>query len=84
MSEILFATLGTSQRIMKLMESDKEYGGPQSINDVCQNLHMLNRNVRSILSRMYKNGKIDRISEGVYRIKGDDREYDDNKPHYRK
>jgi len=83
-SEILFATLGTSQRIMKLMESDKEYGGPQSINDVCQNLHMLNRNVRSILSRMYKNGKIDRISEGVYRIKGDDREYDDNKPHYRK
>jgi len=84
MSEILFATLGTSQRIMKLIESDKEYGGPQSINDICQNLHMSNRNARSILSRMYKKGKIDRVSEGVYRAKGDSREYDGNKPHYRK
>ena len=82
MSEILFATLGTSQRILKLLESKKEYGGPQSINDVCQNLNMSNRNTRSILSKMYKSGKIDRISLGTYRIKGDSREYNDNKPYY--
>ena len=79
MSEILFATLGTSQRIMKLLESTEEYGGPQSINDICQNLDMTNRNARSILSRMYKKGKIDRISEGVYRAKDDIREYNDHK-----
>ena len=84
MSEILFETLGTSQRILKLLESEKEFGGPQSIKDVCQNLQMSNRNARSILSRMYKKGKIDRVSEGVYRAKGDSREYDGNKPHYRK
>jgi len=84
MSDTLFATLSTSQRILKLLESKKEYGGPQSIHDVCQNLHMSNRNVRSILSRMYTNGRIDRVSEGVYRIKGDGREYDGNKPYYNK
>jgi len=84
MSEILFATLGTSQRILKLLESKKEYGGPQSINDVCKNLNMSNRNTRSILSKMYKTGKIDRISLGIYRIKGDSREYNDNKPYYNK
>ena len=83
MSEILFQTLGTSQRILKLLESEKEFGGPQSINDVCQNLQMSNRNARSILSRMYKKGKIDRVSEGVYRVKGDVREYDASKPHHK-
>ena len=83
MSEILFETLSTSQRILKLLESEKEFGGPQSINDVCQNLQMSNRNARSILSRMCKKGKIDRLSEGVYRIKGDVREYDANKPHHK-
>ena len=83
MSEILFETLGTSQRILKLLESEKEFGGPQSINDVCQNLQMSNRNARSILSRMCKKGKIDRLSEGVYRVKGDVREYDASKPHHK-
>ena len=82
MSENLFASLGTSQRILKLMESDEKYGGPQSINDVCQNLQMSNRNARSILSRLSKKEKIERIGEGIYRVKGDGREYDGNKPHY--
>ena len=82
MPESLFESLGTGARVLKLLKSTKEYGGPQSVDDVCKNLGMTNRNARSVLSRMYKKGKIDRIGKGVYRAKGDERDYDPNIPHY--
>ncbi|MEX0862167.1 hypothetical protein [Nitrosopumilus sp.] len=82
MSKALFETLGTGARVMKLLQSEEEYGGPQSVEDVCKNLGMTNRNARSILSRMCIKGKIDRVEKSVYRAKGDDRNYNPKKPHY--
>jgi len=82
MSKSLFGTLGTGERVLKLLSSTKEYGGPQSLKDVCKNLQMSNNNARSILSKMSQSGKIDRIKPAVYRIKGDNRDYDPDKPHY--
>jgi len=78
----LYPSSGTSEKVLKLLKSTKEYGGPQSVDDVCKSLGMTNRNARSILSRMYKKEKIDRIEKGIYRAKGDKREYDPNMSHY--
>jgi len=78
----LYSTNGTGERILKLLKSTKEYGGPQSVDDICKSLSMTNRNARSILSRMYKKEKIERIGKGIYRVKGDKREYDSNMSHY--
>ena len=82
MAKKLFESKGTGERILKLLKSEKEYGGPQSIADVCRNLEMTNRNARSMLSKMTKNELIDRIGDGIYRIKGDPREFNKDKPHY--
>ena len=57
----LYSTNGTGERILKILKSTKEYGGPQSVDDVCKSLSMTNRNARSILSRMYKKEKIEKI-----------------------
>lgn len=83
MSETLYPTLGTGARVLKLLKSTEDFGGPQSIDDVCQNLGMNNRNARSILSRLYLKGKIDRIGKATYRIKGDSRDFDPDKPHHK-
>ena len=83
MSKALFENLGTGERVLKLLESTEEYGGPQSLKDVCKNLQMSNNNARSILSKMFTAGKIDRIKPAVYRAKGDDRDYDPYKQHYK-
>ena len=80
----LYPTSGTSDKILRLLKSTKEYGGPQSVDDICKSLGMTNRNTRSILSRMCKNEKIDRIALGIYRAKGDEREYNSNMSHYTK
>ena len=83
MPENLFETLSAGERVRNLLKSTKEYGGPQSVDDVCRNLGMSNRNARSILSRLYKKKKVDRIGKGIYRAKGDDRDYDPSKPQYK-
>ncbi len=83
MSKALFENLRTSERVLKLLKSTEEYGGPQSTRDVEKNLRMNNNNARSILSKMSKRGEIDRIKPAVYRAKGDDRYYDPYKQHYK-
>jgi predicted transcriptional regulator of viral defense system len=45
---------------------------------------MVNMNARSLLSRLYIKGKIERIGLGIYKIKGDTRKYNPNMPHYSK
>ena len=62
------------------MESDEEFGGPQSVNALCRNLGIPNTNVRSLVVRMMKSGKIERVSKGTYRISGDSRGYSSGKP----
>lgn len=44
MYEVLFGTLGTSERVLKLLKSSEDYGGPQSAKDVCINLKMKPKN----------------------------------------
>jgi len=78
----LFETFGTGERILKLLKSEEKWGGPQSVEDVCKNLRMTNRNARSILSRLSLKGKIERIGKGVYNIKGDTRPYKKNRTHF--
>lgn len=84
MDEILFGDFRTSERILNLLKSNEKYGGPQSAKDVCINLKMKPKNATSILSRLCKKGKIERMEKGIYRISGDDRKYDKSKPHYKK
>lgn len=83
MAEILFWSFGTTERVLNLLKSNEKYGGSQSVKDVCINLKMKHKNVASILSRLCKKGKIERVEKGIYRISGDAREYDKSKPHYK-
>jgi len=82
MSEKFLAQLGLRQRVLELLASQEEFGGPQSVEDVSINLGISNTNARSVLVRMLQAGKIERITKGIYRIKGDGRSYIENKPHY--
>ena len=83
MAEILFGSFGTTERVLNLLKSSDDYGGPQAVKDVCINLKMKHKNAASILSRLCKKGKIERIRKGVYRISGDARDYSERKPHYK-
>ena len=73
--------LPLKKRVIKLLESSEEYGGPQSVNDLQLNLKISNGSSRSVLVRLYKSEKIERIGKGIYRAKGDSRKYDKKKPH---
>ena len=63
------------ERVLNLLNSKEEQGGPQSVDDVCRKLNISNTNCRSVLVRLRKKGAIERIAQGVYRAKGDKREY---------
>jgi len=63
------------ERVLNLLDSKEEHGGPQSVADVCEKLNISNTNSRSVLVRLRKKGAIERIAKGVYRVKGDKREY---------
>ena len=63
------------QRVLDLLTSKDDSGGPQSVADVCEKLNISNTNSRSVLVRLRKKGAIERIAKGVYRAKGDKREY---------
>lgn len=81
-SEKFFPNLSLRKRVLELMKSKLEFGGPQSVEDVGKSLRAPNTNVRSVLVRMNQAGLIERVQKGVYRIKGDARPYKKNKPHY--
>jgi len=68
------------EKTVWLMSSDKEFGGPQSVGDVCSNLEISNTHSRSILVKLCKSGKIERIGKGIYCFTGDEREYNPSKP----
>jgi len=79
--EKFYPTLALRKRVLKLLESNEGFGGPQSVDDICKNLGILNSNSRSVLVRLNKLELIERIGKGVYRIKADSRSYRENKPH---
>lgn len=78
----LFEERSLRDRVLALLESDEDYGGPQSVDDLCNNLGISNGSSRSVLVKLHQAGKIDRIGHGIYRIKGDSRKYRKTKPHY--
>lgn len=80
-SDGFFPNLSLKKRVLKLLKSTKDFGGPQSVNDLQINLQISNGSARSVLIRLHKSGNIKRIGKGIYRIDGDSRDYDKNKPH---
>ena len=80
MKKSKFETMTSREKILWLLESDEEFGGPQSVNDLCKKLDIPNTNVRSLVIRMMKSGKIERVSKGTYKISGDSRKYASGKP----
>jgi len=78
----LYEGITLRERVLKLLCSDEEYGGPQSVDDLCKNLRISNGSSRSIFIKLLQANKIERIGHGIYRIKGDMRKYQKNKPHF--
>jgi len=46
----------------------KEMGGKQTIASINVELNMKPKNLESLLSRLFKEGKVERVSRGVYRF----------------
>ncbi|MBM3910878.1 MAG: hypothetical protein FJ356_04445 [Thaumarchaeota archaeon] len=72
--EAYFSSLPPSEKIIWVLKQQEDYGGPQSAERLCTFLGMKRKNLDSLLSRLYKRGKIERVSMGVYRLPGDERE----------
>ena len=60
-----------SSKVINMLESE----GPKSVSDLCSQLGISNGSSRSVLVKLHKAGKIDRIGKGVYRMYDDDRKY---------
>ncbi|MDA1347164.1 MAG: hypothetical protein O3C48_08120 [Crenarchaeota archaeon] len=69
-----FETLSSQKKIMYILRSEKEFGGPQSSKQINEILGFKKKNLDSSLSKMVKNGMILRIGVGVYKFRGDQRE----------
>jgi len=80
-SKEFFPDLRLRQRVLKLMESYDDYGGPQSVGDLCKSLRINNGSSRSVLVKLHKAGDVERIGKGIYRLKEDEREFVKDKPH---
>ncbi len=81
-SQKLYPNLPLKERVLTLLKSQEAYGGPQSINDLCNNLQITNGSSRSVVIKLLKLGKIERIGHGIYRNKGDTRKYQKNKSYF--
>jgi hypothetical protein len=71
--EAHFSNLSPSDKIIWVLKQQEDFGGPQSAELLGEFLGMKRKNLDSLLSRLYKRGKIERISPGVYRLPGDER-----------
>ena len=58
-----------SSRVVDLLERE----GPKSVNELCVDLGITNGSSRSVLVKLHKAGRIERIAKGVYRSNGDSR-----------
>tara|TARA_Y100001936_G_C16085449_1_gene681330 strand:+ start:268 stop:513 length:246 start_codon:yes stop_codon:yes gene_type:complete len=69
-----FEKLSPQKKIMYILRSKEEFGGPQSSKQMNEILGFKKKNLDSALSKMVKNGMILRIGVGVYKFRGDPRE----------
>lgn len=67
------------ERVLELMKSEENFGGPQSVDDLCKNLRISNGSSRSVLVKLHSAGDIERIGKGKYRLRGDARRFNPNK-----
>lgn len=68
-----FEKLAASKKVLFILKSHENFGGPQSIDHMNKILNMKKKNLESLVSRLCIKGKIERISPGVYRYPGDAR-----------
>ena len=80
-SSEFYPSLLLRERVLKLMEAEDEFGGPQSVTDLEKNLKISNGSSRSVLVKLRQAEKTERIGSGVYRVKGDNRKFNPTKPH---
>lgn len=71
--EQYLTTLSPSEKIIFVLKSHEDFGGPQSSTILGKFLNMKPKNIDSLLSRLCKKGVIDRLSLGVYVYPGDTR-----------
>lgn len=69
-----FDNLRPSQKVLYLLRSQESFGGPQSSRQMNEFLGLKKKNLDSVLSNLVKTYQIERISLGVYRVRGDKRE----------
>ena len=81
-SQKFYPDLSLKERVLTLLKSQEAYGGPQSIDDLCNNLQITNGSSRSVVIKLLKSGKLERIGHGIYRINGDARKYQKKKPYF--
>ena len=56
---------GARQRVLGVL---KKVGGAQTIASINTELNMKPKNIESLLSRLFKEGKVERVRRGVYRF----------------
>lgn len=76
-----FPDLMLRERVLKLMESGEDFGGPQSVDDLCKSLGISNGSSRSVLVKLHQAGKIERLSKGVYALPDESRAFKKTKSH---
>ncbi|WP_205097629.1 type IV toxin-antitoxin system AbiEi family antitoxin domain-containing protein [Candidatus Nitrosotenuis uzonensis] len=72
--ETYFMSLTPSEKIIFVLKSHEDFGGPQSADILCKFLGMKRKNLDSLLSRLCQKGRIQRIHPGIYGYPGDSRE----------
>lgn len=71
--EEYFDRLPPSEKIIFVLKSHENFGGPQSTSILCKFLNMKRKNIESLLSRLCLKGRIIRISPAIYGYPGDTR-----------
>jgi len=59
-----YANLKPRKRVLFVL---RDLGGEQSVQSINAKLNMKSKNLDSLLSRLFKEGKIERVSVGVYK-----------------
>lgn len=65
MDKVQFSQLKPSEQVLHALKNR----GQQSSADLCALLNMKKKNLNSVVSRLSKAGKIERVSFGVYKLK---------------
>jgi predicted transcriptional regulator of viral defense system len=68
-----FENLSPSEKIIFVLKSHEEFGGPQSAKRLQETLKIKRKNLDSLLSKLSQKGSIVRVQPGIYKYPGDNR-----------